>query len=393
MRAGRIILLAVLTAILGVAGGTGTALLRLHVAPWDGDPEGTADPRAPELPLTGGPLPKVVVDQERYEFGKMDINGKGEHDFIVSNRGQGALELSSGDTSCRCAGSKIEKKTLLPGESTKVTVRYTTKGAAGAYLESATILTNDPDRPRLTLSVKGRVVVAVRPAPAELVFSRVAAGESALAEVPLYGYLEEPLKIVGVSLSDQATAGYFEVTFLPLPPDQLEEEADARSGCLVRVEVKPGLPLGPFQQKILARTNLESAPTVEIPVTGTVVCDISIVGEGWNDETGVLTLGTVSSRAGARRRLMLLVRGPHRKEVMFNHVETFPGLLDVKLGKPIEINDGAVIMTPLIVGITKGSPPANHLGSDQGRLGQILIVTNHPKTPELHILVSFAVKG
>ncbi len=151
--------------------------------------------------------------------------------------------------------------------------------------------------------------------------------------------------------------------------------------------------MGRFRQRIQIRTNLEAAREVGVPIEGTVVGDISVAGPGWNDRLSLLTIGTVSSEKGAERRLMLIVRGPHRKEVKFEPVEVFPDSLQVTVGQSTESKSGAVTLVPLIIQIPKGSPPANHLGSKQGKAGRVLIHTNHPKVPQLRVFVRFAVKG
>ncbi len=404
----------VLATVVGVATGVGIAALRITVAPWDGDPEGVRR-GTPGVARRGGPTPKVVVDREEYEFGTMDIEAEGRHDFTFTNRGEAMLELTTGQTSCGCTVSEIEDGSIAPGESGRVTVKWTADRGEGPYRQTATIETTDPARPRVTLTVSGRITREVRPVPPELVFGHVSAGRPVTGQVRLLCYLEEPLEVLACELADRETDEHFEVTFEPLPADQLEEahegeeergkggepgeevkldEAESpKSGYLLEVTVKPGLPLGGFSQTILVQTNVKSVPTVKIPVEGTVVGEISIVGRGWDEENSVLTLDAVSSRQGAERRLLLVTRGPHCKEVEFKVVRTNPDLLRVdqqRLKETTTIGGGAVSQTPLIIRIPKGSRRANYLGS---KLGEILIETNHPEIPELRIRVRFAVEG
>ena len=205
--------------------------------------------------------------------------------------------------------------------------------------------------------------------------------------------MKRPLKILGVDMADKRTTELFETTFEPLSAEEIGEEPDAQSGYLVRVTVKPGLPLGAFRQKILIRTNLETAPQVEVPVVGSVVGDIKIVavGGGWNYATGTLTLGTIESGEGLVRRLILVVRGPHRRSVTFGPVRCVPELLDVKLGEKNETETSVTM--PVTIRIPKGSPAANYLGGEQGELGEIMIEADHPQVPRLRIRVCFAVEG
>ena len=118
-----------------------------------------------------------------------------------------------------------------------------------------------------------------------------------------------------------------------------------------------------------------------------------MVGPNWNQDRNTLMLGAVPRQKGVKRQMMLLVRGPLRKEVVFNPLEVTPSWLKVSLGQWTEINNGAVILIPLMIEIPPESPPANHLGSEQGPLGKIILETTHPQVPKLQIFVRFAVEG
>ena len=386
-----------LATILGVGAGVGTAVFRVQWWPCEDAPlEGAArqgDPRMSPPAAPGGPQPKVLVDQETHNFGVMDNNALGIHDFIFTNAGDHPLTLEAGDTSCKCTLSKLADGKLAPGKSTSVRLEWNGRDFIGPFRQTATIFTNDPKKPRVTLTIQGRISAAVRLVPSELVFSRISVGETASATVQVFGYLDEPLEIAGYELADPGEAEQFEVRFEPLSTDQIREEIGAKSGYSVEITAKSGLPLGAFRQKILLQTNLKDSPTVEIPVSGLVGSEISIVGPGWDEETGILTLGSVKSREGIQRTLMIRVGGPHRKEVNFELIESVPDLLEVTPGEPRELSNGRVTLTRLTIQIPKGSRPANHLGSEQGRFGRITLKTNHPEAPELRILVRFAVEG
>jgi len=384
----------VLITILGVATGTSVARWRLATAPWDGNPGGKGDnPILPEMGQPGDPVPKVVVDSQQHDFGVMDMDGVGRHGFRFTNAGEAVLELEPGPTTCQCTGIKIEKNRLSPGESTEVTVTWTSREVAGPYSQNGVVFCNDPHRPRVTLTIQGRVKKAVEAVPPEVVFSRLSVSEPTTAEVALYGYLAEPLEILDFVLSDRQIADKFEVSWGPMPPDRLAQDPEATSGRLLTVTIKPGLPLGQFQQTILLRTSLESAPAIDVPLRGTVGSDIAVFGHGWDEDIGTLTIGAVRGDEGARRQLTLVARGPHRREVQYKLDKVFPDTLHVSLGKTTETGDGTVLQTPLIIEIPKGSLPVNHLTMDPKKSGQIILETNHPSVPRLQILVRFAVTG
>ncbi len=388
----KIILTVGLAVVLGVAAGIATAVVRMNATPSGGDPAGIEWPMPPQL-ADGEQLPAVAVDQEEYDFGMMDVDAEGSHDFLIANTGKGILKLVAGETSCRCALSKLDKEEVQPGDSATVTMTWTADDSIGPYRQTAVIFTNDPSQPRVTLTISGRITTAARAVPDELIFSTLSAGQSANAEVSIYCYIDEPLEIVGFKLDNPTTAEYFDVAFEPLNADRLSEEPGAVSGQLMKVTLKSGLLQGPFRQKILLSTNLETSQTLTVSIDGTIGSDIAVVGRGFNVRTGILILGTISGKAGARRMLMLIVRGPNHKEVKFTPVKITPDLLNVEIGEPTEINNGTVSQFPLTVQIPKGCRQANHLGSKQGKLGEILLDTNHPQAPRLRILVSFAVEG
>jgi hypothetical protein len=90
--------------------------------------------------------------------------------------------------------------------------------------------------------------------------------------------------------------------------------------------------------------------------------------------------------------LILVARGAHRNQTRYDPVRIVPEFVKVDLGETTPINDGAVTQTPLTIHIPPGSPPGNYLGPPRGELGQIVIDTNHPRQPQLRILLSFAVE-
>ncbi len=382
------------TMVFGLAAGVGTAVVRVRMTGVDTESVLAGGAEAGRYASNSVARPKAVIDETEFDFGTMDDDATQRHAFEFRNEGSEPLTLSKGDTTCRCTLIDLEEKEVPPGGSATVNLEWTSKNQAGPYRQTATIFTNDPDRPRVTLTISGLVTAALKVSPLEVVFSQLSLGESATADVKVLCYLSENFQITGWECEDAEDSDKFEVTHEPLSADQLKAEADAVSGCLVRVTVKPGLLQGAFRQTIRLSTNLEDSASIELPVEGVVRGDISIVGgRNWNGDEMLLTLGTVSSQEGASQSLMLTCRGPRREEVDYRITEVEPEWMEVELGERTGINQGKVLMTPLKIEIPKGSRPANHLGSNQGEYGRITIETNHSTAPQLQILVRFAVEG
>ena len=389
------ILLALSAAIvLGIAIGAAAANWRIHAAYWDR--ESLADSPAPPRPErcdSSQAAPKLVIKDDKYDFGTMETGKEQSHEFLFTNEGAGTLVLGKSSSSCQCTVTEMERGELAPGESSKVTIQWKTREVTGPFRQTIKIATNDPEQPQARVIISGNVIVPVEVQPGELIFSRVTLGEPAEAEVRLLCHVPgTPLEILDSKMADQDTAGCFEVACEPVSKEQLGD-SKAQSAVLLRVGVKPGLPQGAFQQTILLRTNLDAAPAVTVPIKGYVVSDILVSGAGWSSEQNLVDFGVVPRHTGATRQLTLVVRGPHAPQTRFKPLRVDPETLSIKLGATRPIGSGTTTQTPLFIEIPKGSQPSNHLGSEQGKLGVIILETTDPKVPQFRLQVRFAVEG
>jgi len=391
-----------LSIVIGIISGLTVGWGRMNWwYPWTGN-IGGADAPVRISAISGGyqsadrlGLPKVVVDNDTYDFGVMDSHSTREHEFVLTNVGTGPLKLTKGGGGCKCTITKLDNEAIPPGASTKVVIQWTPKEPTEVFRQSADIMTNDPERPRVSLTIMGRVTSSAAFIPKELVFSRLSAGETARGTARLYTYLPgQSLEVVGHGFGEPKTEKFFEVAFRRLTAEQLKDEKDAQSGYEIQVCVKPGLPVGTFRQRISVKTNLKDAAVMELPIRGSVVSELSVSGRGYDEESATLSIAPTSSEEGAERVLQIIARGPHSKEVKIEPEEVFPAnLLRVRVGQTRQMGGGTVSMTPVTIEIPKGSPPATFLGPEQEKLGRIMLKTHHPQSPELLIYVRFAIGG
>ena len=359
---------------------------------------------APRLPVGpenttvvgGGPRPQIVeapqgdrpiaqADDATYNFGNMELGAHGTHDFTIGNRGQKPLTLTKGLTSCKCTLSKLadekDQLELAPGEETVVTLAWDTRAQPGAFRVTAEIQTNDPVTPVVTLVIEGSITRSVMMEPEDVVFSSLSPRSTAEATVRFYAMTVENFELQGHVVEDGPLKGLVEVSYEPLPAEELQKRG-ALGGYLVHLKVKPGLPLGPFEQRILLNTNLPDGAQMSIPVGGRVVSDISVMGRNWLDDYARLVIGEVESAKGAEDHVSLVVRGPHRGEMEFSVAEIDPELLEVELGDPVE--RGNSIQVPVTVRIPAGHSPIARSGGTVSPYGKILIKATHPN-PELKL--------
>ena len=244
----------------------------------------------------------------------MDYNKDGSHNFKFTNTGTTPLILAKGHSSCKCTVGEIADSTVQPGESTTVHVTWKSKHASGAFKQSVTINTNDPNRREVMLTISGKYTEQLHVKPDELDFGQLVGNKPVTQEARILCNLpNHPLEVTGHEFMDGNLARFFAVETRPLAKDELPPGGRESSGALIKVTVKPGLPPGRFQQRILLKSNLLSMPEIELPVFGSMGKEVSVVGSGWDDDIGVLTIGPIKAGTPVQRQLVLFARGLNAK--------------------------------------------------------------------------------
>lgn len=111
--------------------------------------------------------------------------------------------LNLGSTSCRCTVTEFKDCELAPGQSTKVPVEWLSKGHAGPFEQTVTIITSDPLRPEITLTIKGEYTQSVYAEPDELTFCQIAGDVPVTHETRIFCTLpNQQIKIQGHKMLD-----------------------------------------------------------------------------------------------------------------------------------------------------------------------------------------------
>ncbi len=357
--------------------------------PGDGE-ESSATPSAPGSHKEEA-KPLAVVDEIEFDFGYLENSTEDHrHAFVIKNEGTAPLKLLRSEVSCsKCTFAMLPAEPIPPGGSAAVKVRWNINVHEDVFRQSVSVHTNDREHPLLRFVVTGKVVKPFEIKPKEIVFSNIRVGEQAQASAGLLAYFSDHLEVLEHSLSNQELAPFFDVSLVPVAPDKLP--AGVKGATEIKVVLKPGLPLGAFKQRILLKTNLEKGENLELAVSGNIGGPVSVVGAGWLQEQGILAVGQVTRGKGATRTLSLIVRGKDFDGVTLEPPKVKPDLLKVSYGKISQINDGATIIVPVTIEIPPDSPSVNHMGSEQGKLGEIIISFNNPDLPPVKLLVQFAV--
>jgi len=99
------------------------------------------------------------IDPYTWDMGQVKKGEVLKHSFSFKNESDRILNITGINTSCGCIGSEVKNKTLLPGQSTEITVSFNSHGySPGPLKQHVYINTDDPDHPVLKFTVKVEIV-------------------------------------------------------------------------------------------------------------------------------------------------------------------------------------------------------------------------------------------
>ncbi len=100
---------------------------------------------------------KEVIDPNLWDFGKAKQGEVLKHDFLFKNETKSVLNISSVNTSCGCTASQSDKKSLKPGESTKINVSFNSHGYLGEVKQFIYVNTDNVDLAVVRFTIKAEV--------------------------------------------------------------------------------------------------------------------------------------------------------------------------------------------------------------------------------------------
>lgn len=365
------------------------------------------NPNAPTFLPEDGPQPKLELDHTTHNFGAMEKGEKRSHVFVFKNVGQHPLTLVKGETTCKCTLSSLgdgdgTRVDVEPGGQLDIKLDWEAKDDSNAnFRQTAVIFTNDRDRDRVVLTIEGRIESSINIVPAAMQAGELSRGETKVVETRLMTNRTDDLQITSHKWLAPDTADFFSVEIIPAPPEQ-RQQLGARSLVLVKVTIKPGHPTGELAQGLELTTNLEGVPPQSVPILGSVLGNMSVVGGNYmklGSNRGVINLGSVAKGEGVQRTLKLLLRGPARGEVKPRVATVRPEALQVTLGEPRALNEN-VSEIPVTIAIPKDAPTMRYSGKEgsgetarysEENSALVVIDSDHPDYGQQKLLIQCAV--
>jgi hypothetical protein len=343
---------------------------------------------------SGGPR-AFVVGGNKFQFGSMAFGSTNVQTFVIRNEGDKPLTVEFVRPSCgKCIETTFTKTTVPPGETCDVAVTYHARKEGPAFEESAIVKTNDPRAPEMLLSVAGVITKPIRIEPQELTFGAIPSSEGATATTILLGFHSDSMTLSGHKFNSPSMAELFNVVATPLPMSKvLDKDAHATCGLELKVTAKPGLPLGPITETMVLALTAEKEHSLDLPITGEVVGDITVIGKNYFADRGVLGLGLLKQGEGRFATLFLLVKGPQRHDVKFSVGKIVPpNVLQVQIGEAAPLGDGKALRIPVTIEVPKSAPAQSHMGDARGDMAKITLETTHPTVKQIPISVRFVVE-
>lgn len=115
---------------------------------------------SPSRGQPGGP--SIRFEGQKHDFGEMTPDEQRSHQWIFYNDGDEPLQVFDARSSCGCTASVATSESIAPGQQGVLDVRFDAAGQYGTVRKTITVMSNDPARPRVKLTIIAKVA---RPEP------------------------------------------------------------------------------------------------------------------------------------------------------------------------------------------------------------------------------------
>lgn len=101
--------------------------------------------------------PRLVVQEAVHDFGRIKQDETVATEFTLRNNGKSDLNIRKTIGNCSCTVAELKKKSLKPGETVSMKVKFDPKGRKGNQQKSVTIYTNDPKASAQRVTIKAYI--------------------------------------------------------------------------------------------------------------------------------------------------------------------------------------------------------------------------------------------
>lgn len=346
------------------------------------DEEGDFYARNPfllEETMTPGAVAKV--DNPEFDFDKMALGEKGQHDYIIKNTGTVPLKIAKGRAQCKCTLASLKNAEIPPGGEAAIQLEYEPK-SGGPFSQEAIIFTSDPKNPELHLVVKGNMLERIVISPADGWSLGSVNKEPVDFEGFVYSQIVDDLTFTEIIPSSDL------ITLEVLPIEKNESPGpESKSAYRLIGRLNPPEGAGPINESIVLKTNQPGDEAeFKLNLTAFRQGPVTIVGSGWFASRSIFSLENISSEKGRTFRYTLLLQ-EENADIEITEVTSDPEFLEVSLKRDTSSENSSRFILELRV--PPNSPPGIWSGDN---MGQLNIKTTHPLLSKMQFQVQLEIR-
>ncbi len=341
---------------------------------------GTPDP-VPEKPKDRpvasetGPWPAAVSDKTQFNFGRMAVNSKNEHTFVIRNEGEADLIMKEGQPTCKCTTFALESRVLKPGEETKLVINWKAGQAADReFHHGGDVYTNDPKNPAINFGVNGAIEMPVELLPNIWNVGKIDADKTGTLRAEIGSKLTDQFELETVA----SPSGKVTVKLSPMSAEEVAPSGWLK-GYRIDVEIAADIPPGKFNEEVRINvTGIKDLEFVTAALTarkyGSFILQ-PLDGALFVPDQLLLQLGQFPASEGRTAKLLVVVDEKNMTDPFrITEIEADPPFMTVTL-EPLGVPTGTVHRYTLEISVPPGRPRIQKTDSNRGH---IKIRTNHP---------------
>lgn len=213
--------------------------------------------------------PKLVLPEEKKDVGTVPKGEVIHATFILKNEGKADLHVTDVKPSCGCTAPEYDK-TIKPGAEGKIVLNVDTKTFQGPISKSALILTDDPEKPQVSVFVMANVRPYVETHPVGFFRLQALTGETSTSEIVLFS--EEPdFKPSKVETPNS----YMKATLAPVSAAEKVAGKPANQ-WKISLATTPEAPEGLLGGYVKVQTGVAKQPELSLAVSGYIKPTLSV---------------------------------------------------------------------------------------------------------------------
>lgn len=211
--------------------------------------------------------PRIQFEEITYDFGQVREGIKVTHVYTFKNVGTDTLVIGEIKTSCGCTAALASEQKIPPGKEGKINVILDSSSShgRGKVHRTITVNSNDPDQPKVQLSLTGEVLAEIEIMPPHLNFGTIKKGEERSESVKVRFPLDPTLRVTKV---ESLTEG--------IHAEQVTSKSAESGETEIQITVSRDLPVGTLSGRVQISTTSPSKPTDTIMVIANIQGEITV---------------------------------------------------------------------------------------------------------------------